>query len=386
MRTKINPDRVSGMSRRSHNAVDVVIVGGGAAGAAAAIHCCQRGLRTLMLEPRPDDGDIPGETLHPGMEPLFRALGIDRQVEAAGFHRHRGYVVGSNGSKSTNFYGSDSRGVWHGYQADRSRLHAILRDQALACGAILLRGERALSPIFTRGRMTGIVSTAGVHRAAFVVDASGHVHWLMRQLRIPMLEVSPRLIGFFGWGIPDEQGETEQDLPEFVMHGCSWDWRAPIRPDRHAWVHIDLEPDLGKSRAIEGRAECPAGLAPLGKTGARDVTWRIARPSAGPGYFLAGDAAWVLDPASSHGVLFALLSAMAATEAMAELMQSPRDHERIQARYSTWTEGWFCRDAAALISLYGAMDTPPSWLSSAADAVRYIAMSPSDRALSSRHS
>jgi 2-polyprenyl-6-methoxyphenol hydroxylase-like FAD-dependent oxidoreductase len=234
--------------------------------------------------------------------------------------------------------------------------------------------------------MTGIVSTAGVLRAAFVVDASGHAHWLMRQLRIPMLEVSPRLIAFFGWGVPDEQGDTAQSLPEFVMRDASWDWRAPIRRDWHAWVHMDMEPGFRKVQGIGGRAACPAGMAPCVKTGARDVTWRIARPSAGPGYFLAGDAAWVLDPASSHGVLFAFMSALAATQAIAELLQSPEDHERIQARYSTWTEGWFCRDAAALISLYAAMNTPPSWLSSAADAVRYIAMSPSDRALSSRHS
>ncbi len=374
------------MSRRFHDAVDVVVVGGGAAGAAAAISCCQRGLRTLILEPRTDMREVPGETLHPGMEPLFRALGVDRQIAAAGFHRHRGYVVRSNGSTSTNEYGSDSRGAWHGYQADRARLHAILLDRAKACGAVILHGERALSPIFTGHRMTGIISTAGAHRAAFVVDASGHAHWLMRQLRIPMLEVSPRLITFFGWGVPDEQGDDAHDLPEFVMSDASWDWRASIHQDRHAWVHLDLQPDLAKLRGIEGRAECPADMVPSGKTGARDVTWRIARPSAGPGYFLAGDAAWVLDPASSHGVLFAFLSAMATTEAIVELLQSPQDHQRIQARYSTWTEGRFCRDAAALISLYGAMNTPPSWLSSAANALRYIEMSPSDRALLRRHS
>lgn len=368
------------------NAVDVIVVGGGAAGASAAIGCCQRGLRTLILEPRTDAGDIPGETLHPGMEPLFRALGVDRQITAAGFHRHRGYIVRSNGSTSTKYYGSDSRGAWHGYQADRSRLHRILLGQAKACGAVILHGERALHPIFTGRRMTGIVSSAGVHRSAFVIDASGHAHWLMRQLRIPMLEVSPRLLAFFGWGAPEEQADTVRDLPEFVMHDASWDWRAPIRHDKHAWVHMDVEPDFGKLRAIAGRGKSPPGLAPSGKTGARDVTWRIARPAAGPGYFLAGDAAWVLDPASSHGVLFAFLSAMAVTEAIVELFESPQDHERIQAGYSAWTEGWFCRDAAALISLYGAMNTPPSWLSSATDAVRYISMSPSDRALSSRHS
>lgn len=374
------------MSCRFPNAVDVVIVGAGVAGAAAAISCCQRGLRTLVLDPATDAGDIPGETLHPAMEPIFRALGVDQQITAAGFHRHRGYTVQSNGLTSTKYYGSDSRGAWHGYQADRSRLHAILLGQAKACGAVIQRGERALHPIFTGRRMTGIVSSAGVYRSLFVIDASGHAHWLMRQLRIPMLEVSPRLIAFFGWGTPEEQGDTALGLPEFVMHDASWDWKAPIHKDRHAWVHLDVEPGHGKLQAIEGRGKSPVGLSPSGKTGARDVTWRIARPSAGPGYFLAGDAAWVLDPASSHGVLFAFLSAMAATQAIGKLFESPRDQERTQAGYSAWTEGWFCRDAAALISLYGAMNTPPSWLSSADDAIRYIAMSPSERAFSNRHS
>jgi flavin-dependent dehydrogenase len=374
------------MSWRFPDAVDVIVVGGGAAGAATAIKCCQRGLRTLVLEPRTEAGDIPGETLHPAMEPMFRALGVDRAIAAAGFHRHRGYIVRSKGSTSTHYYGSDARGAWEGYQADRSRLHTILLEHAKACGAIVMRGERAVHPIFTGRRMTGIVSSAGRHGASFVVDASGHAHWLMRQLRIPVLEVSPRLIALFGWGVPDERGDRAPGLPEFALESTSWDWRAPIRTDRQAWVHMDLEPDLAKQRAIDGRSKCPAGLAPSGKTGARDVTWRIARPSAGPGYFLAGDAAWVLDPASSHGVLFAFMSAMAATDAIVEILRSPQDHDHVQARYSTWTEDWLSRDAAALISLYGAMDTPPNWLSSAADAIRYIAMSPSERAFSRRHS
>jgi flavin-dependent dehydrogenase len=51
-------------------------------------------------------------------------------------------------------------------------------------------------------------------------------------------------------------------------------------------------------------------------TGARrrgaDVTWRIISPAAGPGFFLVGDAVAVLDPASSHGVLKALMTGMMA--------------------------------------------------------------------------
>jgi flavin-dependent dehydrogenase len=368
------------------DAADVIVVGGGTAGGATAILCAQRGLKTLVLESRTDVAEIPGETLHPGIEPLFRALGVEREIKAAKFRRHCGYLINSNDTVSTNLYGSDARGVWYGYQADRGTLQTILLDRAEACGATMLRGTRALCPIFHEGRIAGIVSSAGVHRAQFVVDASGHAHWLMRQLRLPVLEISPRLIAFFGWGVPDNRANAPpQGLPEFVMREVGWAWRAPIRDDRHAWVYVDLEPDLSRLRG-NIRPRCPDGLLPLSKTGARDVSWRIARPSAGPGYFLAGDAAWVLDPACSHGVLFCFLSAMAAFDSIVKLLASDEEPERIQARYSTWTERWFCRDAAALISLYGRMEKSPGWLSSATAAVRYIAMSSSERALSSRRS
>jgi flavin-dependent dehydrogenase len=366
---------------------DVVVVGGSAAGAAAAILCCQQGLKTVLVEARTSVRDIPGETLHPGIEPLFRALGIDKQVNEAGFARHAGHIIRSKGSASTSYYRSGQDTAAYGYQADRARLHSILLSRATECGAHMLIGETALYPIFDRGKVSGIISSAGHHPCRFVVDASGHAHWMMRQLRVPILEVSPRLVAFFGWGAPKQEPDSSVGLPEFEMHAASWKWCAPILSDRHAWVHLDLERNSPKqqSRKESGRAQCPQHLSPLATGGARDVTWRIARPSAGPGYFIAGDAAWVLDPASSHGVLFAFLSAMATADAINGILRRPKLARAIESGYVSWVENWFCRDAASLISLYETMERPPTWLSQAIAAVRYIAMSPSERASSSKH-
>jgi flavin-dependent dehydrogenase len=352
---------------------DVIVVGGSVAGAATAIACGQRGLTTLLLEAQTKQRDIPGETLHPGIEPLFRALGVAERVNACGFTRHAGYLVTSGGKVCRNAYGSDAHGVWLGYQAERGKLHAILLEQADASGVEVLRGERALRPLFEGSKVAGVVSNSGAYRSSFVADTSGGAHWLMRQLRFPILRVSPRLIAHFGWIAGEEQGHGADPLPEFNMRDAAWHWRAPIRGDKHAWVHLDLD---ASRRGAELTAHSRV------KGSALDVTWRIARPCAGPGYFLAGDAAWVLDPASSHGVLFAIMSAMAAADAIYKVLQSPAEDRRIQAGYISWIEDWFCRDAAALISLYSGMDSRPGWLASASEAMRYIAMSPSDRALS----
>jgi flavin-dependent dehydrogenase len=49
------------------------------------------------------------------------------------------------------------------------------------------------------------------------------------------------------------------------------------------------------------------------------VTWRLANNAAGPGYFLASDAALVLDRTSSCGVLCALMSGKMAAHLSAQV-------------------------------------------------------------------
>jgi flavin-dependent dehydrogenase len=62
----------------------------------------------------------------------------------------------------------------------------------------------------------------------------------------------------------------------------------------------------------EGAPPELAGMEPVGRAKGPDVTWRLLEACAGPGYFVAGDAASASDPSSSHGVLRALMSGMLA--------------------------------------------------------------------------
>ena len=71
----------------------------------------------------------------------------------------------------------------------------------------------------------------------------------------------------------------------------------------------------------------------------------------GPGYFLAGDAAAVMDPTSSHGVLRALMSGMYGAQAIA----ASTKHGNIvsnQKEYKKWLTSWFHADAIALSQIY----------------------------------
>lgn len=359
---------------------DVIVVGGGPAGAAAAITCRRHGLRTLVLEASTNPGEQPGETLHPGVEPLFCSLGVDVRVNKARFLRHPGYMVRSGNKSTFVAYGSDHRGQWLGYQADRSILHGILLEHASAKGAVVVRGERAVRPTLLDNAVGGVETRVGAYTSRFVVDAAGPTQWLRRQLRIPSFRVSTLLVARFGWFEQRDNLEVESSMPEFCVSGYEWNWTAPVKASRYAWVNLNLMNERLANRLMPNGV---AGQTPVSKLGASDVTWKIARPCAGPGYFMVGDAAWVLDPASSHGVLKAIMSGMIVADMIGRVLNDSGQIAHMQASYCAWAEDQFCADAAALISLYSGMEKPPTWLSAGSEAVRYIARSPSARAFSS---
>jgi 2-polyprenyl-6-methoxyphenol hydroxylase-like FAD-dependent oxidoreductase len=96
---------------------DVAIVGGGPAGSAAALWLARQGLRVVVIERERFPRHQPGETLPPGVEPIFAQLGVTNAIEAAGFIRHRGTWVTWSGPRRFDALGGDRDGPWLGFQA-----------------------------------------------------------------------------------------------------------------------------------------------------------------------------------------------------------------------------------------------------------------------------
>jgi hypothetical protein len=123
--------------------------------------------------------------------------------------------------------------------------------------------------------------------------------------------------------------------PLFSACPGGWNWEAPLGSGRVAWVKLRAP---GEALQSSGSA---TGFA-----------WRLHGASAGPGYFLLGDAAQTLDPASSHGVLRALMSGILAAHLLASCRQQRLSEAAAQEAYRDWVREQFERDAAALAELY----------------------------------
>ncbi len=345
------------MTRRLATSVDVVVIGGGPAGSAAAIWCARRGLDVMIVERERFPRHRPGETLPPAAEVLLGQLGVMDAVARCGFLRHEGTWTEWAGPRRFTAFGSDSDGPWRGVQAPRDRLDRILLDAAIDAGVSVQQPVRATRLLREHGRVTGVATADITVAATWVVDAGGGQHWLARQLDIRRRFASLRLIARYGYArgqypVPYEGPEIRSD-----EHG--WTWTAQVATDLYQWTRLSF------SENDPGRDTPPAvfrELTALGPPRGADVSWRIVERPAGLGYLCVGDAAAILDPASSHGVLRALMSGMMAGHVITECARGAVPATAAIREYHAWITNQFNTDVTALGDFYRSLDKPPHWV------------------------
>ena len=329
---------------------DVAVVGGGPAGAAAAIVCARAGLTVTVLERHADGHDKPGETLHPGVEPLLDGLGAGDRLRVAGFLRHAGIEVAWNAPPRFAPYGADGAGPWRGFQAWRASFDRLLLDCAAASGAEVRRGVRVCRALRADADTVVLETDAGAIAARWIVDAAGSGHWLARRLGLPIERLTPRLLCWYGYDRSEAAGP-----PRLSADDQGWTWVAEVRPRLLQWTRLSFDGSRPARPPVAGDV--------VRRARAADVTWRWVPACAGPGWMLTGDAAAVLDPTSGRGVLRALMTGMKAAHVIRASRQSARLREPACREYRRWLGTWVRSDAREMRRLYARLPRPPAWAS-----------------------
>lgn len=314
---------------------DILVVGAGPAGCAAAIRAQQAGLFVLMLDVNPQPKVAPGETLHPGIEPILQQLGVLDELLKLGCQRHLGIWIESGDQRFFSPYGEDKDGPWRGFQVDRRIFHQILQRAAINAGATLIRNVSPEAVLMEGDRVMGVVVEARQYRAKWTFDATGRSAWVARELGLAVSQRSPPLRVRFGWGNKDPKYLDDQ--PSFAFHDDGWDWQAPLGQNRVAWVKLRIG---GKNTLLTGV----------------DLTWQLRAESAGLGFFLLGDAAATLDPSSSHGVLRAMMSGILASHLVAGCQVKGLAEAAVIESYRTWMCAQFEHDEKRICQQYA--DSP----------------------------
>ena len=328
---------------------DLIVVGGGPAGSAAAIAAADHGLSVLLLERLAAPRERPGETVHPGVEVLFEHLGVAEAVRAANFHRHEGCYLETATGCSYQAFGADSEGPWRGFQVRRDRLDRILVREAERRGAAVMPGAAVQALHRGRGgRVTGVTVDGTDYEGRWVVDASGAAGWLRRQMGIAAERCSPQLFAWYGY--VDGPPPRCDGNPRLIVEPDGWTWIAPLGHHDCAWVRLSIEADRERPQTPPAPL---AGCAPRGPVRGMDVSWRVLERVAGPGFFGVGDAASMIDPASSHGILTALMSGIMAAHCIAQVEVGNAAETAAIDHYQHWLRDAFEADVQALLDLYG---------------------------------
>lgn len=282
--------------------------------------------------------------MHPGIEPLLDRLGVADHLHEAGYVRHTGIWSGWGGVTQFVPYGGDTSGPWRGYQAIRADFDQRLLECAGARGATLLTGKVSGVLFNTSEEVAGAITSEGPVQATYVIDCSGGAHTLARQLRIPIVRYTPQLIARFGY----VNGCFDHPLPSIRSDQEGWTWIAEVEPHRFQWTRVT------EMHNRPDRTWIPHCLRDLEAEPSRsaDVTWRMAKTVAGPGYFLAGDSAAVLDPSSSHGVLRAIMSGMMAAHLVVRHLCNGTGAQICASTYQAWLTRWFQHDVEEMSRAY----------------------------------
>lgn len=329
---------------------DVIVVGGGPAGSAAAIACATRGLRVVLFERDRFARERPGETLHPGIEPLLGQLGIGDHLSSVVGARHKGIWIEWGGPRRFEPFGNDSAGPWSGFQVRRTEFDALLLRRAREAGVALHQPCGVTGVLSHDGLVRGVTTATGSVTAAVIIDATGRTRWLARALAIASPSRSPRLIARYGYATGC--CPARDDAPALIGDATGWTWTAMVRPRVYQWTHVcfdQVQPDP------DWMPEEFNGLTPLGRSRGADVTWRLTADVARPGWFMVGDAAALLDPTSSHGVLKAIMSGMMAGHLAAAVIADRVPADAAACAYADWVAGWFAADATRLAQFYGGL-------------------------------
>jgi flavin-dependent dehydrogenase len=339
--------------------VDALIVGAGPAGSTAALNLAPT-RSVAVIDSRKFDANelIVGESLVPAARRLLSDMGLLKGFAAEGHETWYGNrSVWSESYPQETDYLRDLDGP--GWHLNRNRFDIWLRDAAVSRGASIESGVVVKEVDWDVAGFCWNVSVSDGSAqtiqflARVLIDATGRHASIARRLGAKIGSNERRMVcGWLnGFSLAEACSTAGFTFVEAVEDG--WWYTAPL-PSKRRMLAFYTDADLPSVRLLRGKQKF---LDYAARTKYLDSTLRECgftpdtepihltvsnggrtRPSAGPNWFAAGDAAIHFDPISSQGLFNALFTGLAAAEAVDRVLAGD-DRQQAAEAYSRLLDG-----------------------------------------------
>ncbi len=375
----------------------VLVIGGGPAGSTAASLLTREGIDVTLVEKEVFPRYHIGESLLPICLDIFDILGIREKIEKCGFQKKHGtYFEWGNEQWEVNFV--DNRDCdTYSFQVDRAHFDQLLLDHARSLGVkvhegvairdITFNGERPCKAVWSQGAR-GHEGATGEISFDYLIDASGRAGIMaMRYLKSRCYNQGFQNVAIWGYweeAVGLAAGPVGATVVTSVPDG--WFWSIPLQGERLSIglvMHKTAFQARKKQHAtlehlyLEAIRACPLMAQRTGPgklVSALRVEQDYSYTSecfAGPGYFIAGDAACFLDPLLSTGIHLATYSALLASACITSLCRREIAEDEAEQFYSHNYQRAYLRFVVLVSSLYQQYNGKTSYFWEAQHLSRY---------------
>ena len=361
---------------------DVIVIGGGPAGSTCASYMAMKGHKVLLIEKELFPRHRVGESLLPSTNPILEELGVLEKMEEVGFPHKTGgsFTWGKDDEPwSVIFAENPFLPASFGYHVERSIFDEILLNRSIELGVNVVQPATVKEIIVENGRVMGVhykTSDGEIveARARFVVDGSGPASVVGKKMTMRTYDDRMRQTAVYAY-FKGAAGEPEGQEGHVVVTTTEkgWFWYIPMNSEKlgNASIGFVTGQEFNKELSEKGAERffydalesTPRVKAMLGEAatqvgkvrGIKDWAF-VCDELAGPGFFLAGDAAAFIDPLLSTGVTLAMIAGYTSSICMNSILKNPEMEEQAVEFYDGNYKRMYSVTRDALLYFYSGND------------------------------